>query len=246
MIPFMKSTHTTTKKSLLRLHKRLERHFLSCSALVGAAGALTSAPAAKAAIIVYDPADIQIPLDDEPGIYFNLETGEFSGNEADLDSWDINIFNHPVYELSTFATAEGDGMQVGVVAYEDPDYPGYRFARQLSKNTPINGSSDFAIGGFTTMSADAIYGQWTDDTFGYLGVTFQLENGDQVFGWIGVDVIDSTNARVTAFAYESTGGQILAGAVPEPGTMAIGFLAVGACGLTFWRRRKAAQATSIA
>lgn len=220
-------------KQASSLPRRLEHHFMTCSALVGAAGAaLSSAPAANAEI-VFHPMDVQIPLNDELGIYFNLETGGFATDESLIDLWDINIFNYPGLELSTYALPD-----VGVIGYPDPAYPAFFFANRLDQSDPIDGTSPFVMGGFTTMSLDAIYGQWVDDVSGFLGVSFQLESGDQVFGWIGIDVVDSVEARVTGIAYETTGAPIAAGAIPEPSSLALCFLAAGAGGLAVWRRRK--------
>jgi MYXO-CTERM domain-containing protein len=71
----------------------------------------------------------------------------------------------------------------------------------------------------------------------YVGVRFQFADpgGTPFFGWIGVDITNATDltGRVTGFAYEDTGGPIVAGAVPEPAGLAL--LALGA---PFLLRRK--------
>jgi MYXO-CTERM domain-containing protein len=72
----------------------------------------------------------------------------------------------------------------------------------------------------------------------YVGVRFQLiPGGPEYFGWIGVDITNSSNlsGRVTGFAYEDTGGSIDAGVVPEPVGLAL--LALGA---PFLLRRRTA------
>ncbi len=74
---------------------------------------------------------------------------------------------------------------------------------------------------------------------GFLGVRF-LIGGQTRYGWLDVEVRPSTTAGGSGgifffgAAYEASGGPIAAGAVPEPGTLAM--LALGAAGLL--RRRK--------
>ena len=98
----------------------------------------------------------------------------------------------------------------------------------------------------------------------YLGVRFQLK-GQTHYGWIRLTVTTnvksgrpSLEATITGYAYETIPGKsIIAGAtkgpdnteptaslntlVPEPASL--GVLALGAPGLSIWRREKAAAGT---
>ena len=75
----------------------------------------------------------------------------------------------------------------------------------------------------------------------YVGVRFQLvDAGPLYYGWIGIDITDSTNltGQVTGFAYNNVAGNpIAAGAIPEPSGLAL--LALGAPLLLLRRRKRA-------
>ena len=218
------------------LQRRLERHFLTCSAAVGAAAAVAPAQQAQATIHYFDPTpDVQIPLLDIDGIYFNLETGATGTTGGTTPGWDINIYNPTAVYLKTFAPGT-----TGIIGYTAG---GFYYSSRLAFGAPINASGPFNVGGVTTMSYAGGNDWGGTSTDGYLGVTFQLANSSTVFGWIHLTVTGGTNAQVTDWAWEDSGGQILAGAVPEPSSLALSFLAAGAVGLAYWRRRKAGSAS---
>ncbi len=57
-----------------------------------------------------------------------------------------------------------------------------------------------------------------------------------VLGWIGLDVEQTHfTATVTGYAFDDSGGDILAGQTPEPSGLAL--LALGAAGIAALRRR---------
>lgn len=237
--------NTLDKKTSASLQRRLERHFLTCSAAVGTVAAFAPAPEAQAGIHYFNPPDIQIPLNDADGIYINLETGAIGTTGNAVPGWDINFFQPPVNPPNNPSTGlfTFDRTTTGVVGYfNDPFY----YAYKLSAGTQIGGASPFVFppNGITTMSYLAPPGgQWQGTTDGYVGVQFQLgDNATFVFGWIHVMVQNSINAQVTDWAWEDTGNAIAAGAVPEPSSMALSLLAAGAAGLAYWRRRKSAAA----
>lgn len=83
-------------------------------------------------------------------------------------------------------------------------------------------------------------GNFINSTGKYLGVKFMI-GANTNYGWIQVDVSGTsagpTNAVIKGYAYEDTpNGQIVAGAVPEAGSLAL--LAIGAAGLAAWRKKR--------
>lgn len=239
---YMEVKNTTTKNDSerhARLHRKLERHFLTASAALGTAAALAPSDA-NATIQYFDPADIQITLSSTAGIYFNLQTGATGSSAAAVPGWDFNIFNPSAGTLLTYTVgAPGSGL----VGYTSG---GYQYSSRLSNGASIGPASTFVgIGGITTMSYGNTYGQWTGNTTGFLGVTFTLADSSVVFGWIEVNVVNGGDARVTRWAWEDNGGAIAAGAVPEPSSLALSFLAAGAAGLAYWRKRKANKSAEV-
>lgn len=235
----MKTTSARDAELLPNLRARLERHFVTCGAALGAAAALMPAQDATADIVFYDIPDTQIPLNNTTGIYFNLETGAFSSDANAVPGWDINIYNPNRYYLLTYAPDS-----TGIVGFTNAPY---RYADRLMSGDTIGNAASLLFGGITTMSYSGVggyppTGQWLGNVSGFLGIKFRLADASDVFGWMAVDVQDSVNARVTSFAYENSGGEITAGAIPEPSTTALSLLAAGAAGVACWRRRKAAQA----
>ena len=81
------------------------------------------------------------------------------------------------------------------------------------------------------------YGSFAGTSDKYLGVRFDI-GGNTHYGWIQVQVpADVTFATITGYAYEDVAdAQITAGAIPEPGSLAL--LAIGAAGLAAWRKKR--------
>ncbi len=76
-------------------------------------------------------------------------------------------------------------------------------------------------------------------TGGYVGLQWDIGNGDVRYGWARVDVTEVNNGTATlySFAYESDANMpITAGAVPEPTSLAL--LAAGGGALALGRRRR--------
>ena len=227
-----------SKNELLSyLQHRLERHFLTCTAAVGAVAAVAAPQEADATIVFFNPADIQVPLDNLAGIYINMETGAFGTSAAAVPGWDVNIFNPNSYYLQTYT--EGSGA--GILGYTSGAYD---YANRLAAGANIGPGGNFIFGGITTMSYAGTGGQWIGNASGFLGVSFTLAGGQTMFGWIGINVTNSVEATITSWAFENNGGAIAAGAVPEPSTVALSLLAAGAAGLGYWRRRKKSQAAA--
>ncbi|PHS68449.1 MAG: hypothetical protein COB12_00950 [Flavobacterium sp.] len=133
--------------------------------------------------------------------------GDSIGIDFDNDGTDdVTILqsNNGNYELVTANTAAPNG----VVANSN----GYLYASNLSYGASINsfnsfysGSASFCAGVGYTGSAFCGLGE------GYLGVKFEIA-GATHYGWVRVDIADSSNFTVIDFAYESMAGEtILAG-----------------------------------
>jgi len=96
---------------------------------------------------------------------------------------------------------------------------------------------------YGNMAFDTSWGTGTGGSFlgtsgKYLGVRFDI-SGNTHYGWIQVNVPGGTfptSATITGYAYEDIADkQITAGAIPEPGSLAL--LALGAAGLAAWRKK---------
>jgi hypothetical protein len=63
-------------------------------------------------------------------------------------------------------------------------------------------------------------------------------NSHVTFGWIGLRITDDANAtgEVVGWAYETSGGSIRAGQVPEPSTVLSALAGLFIAGCMMWRR----------
>jgi len=137
-------------------------------------------------------------------------------------------------------------------------------AAALPKGTKIGPKGPFRVGSYDVMAATDIHGYhagyWFNTT-AYLGLKFVIK-GTIHFGWARAKVIVDRQtfmiaATVTRYAYETIPGKaIIAGATkgpdeaeptalntptPEPATL--GLLALGAPGMSIWRREESVAAT---
>lgn len=75
----------------------------------------------------------------------------------------------------------------------------------------------------------------------YLGLRMGLNSGGQTYGWVGIRIDNEADATgaVVGYAYETQAGvPIFAGNVPEPGTLAMGGLALLAAAVAGRFRKK--------
>ena len=79
--------------------------------------------------------------------------------------------------------------------------------------------------------------QWAAVVTGYMGLKFDVGNGVQ-YGWarLSMDGPNLNSYTVVDYAFADPGETLVAGQVPEPGSL--GLLAVGAVGLLFWRNKR--------
>lgn len=228
--------NSNTSTAINPLDAKLNRHFLACTAFVGTAVLMTGSRAA-ANIVYSGPLNISVPTTNGAGgIYFDLTMpgsffipsgsgqGPAEGLNTLLPGWDVNFYRSGAGNLRWYynggALAVFNGTHVAA----------------LGSDVLVDGSS--ALGTF-----QALVDEFTGVT-AFMGVKFFDAGNNPLYGWIRVNggPTQGFPATIVDWAYEDSGGGILTGAtqVPEPSSLALGFLAAGAAGVAAWRRRKAA------
>jgi hypothetical protein len=99
----------------------------------------------------------------------------------------------------------------------------------------VNNGTVFGTG---TLAGGSVYGQFRTAGPGYIGFRFNSGSGMQ-FGWAHVQMNGAGAANsftLIDYAYGDVGDSIVAGEVPEPGSL--GLLALGGIGLLAWRKRR--------
>jgi Secretion system C-terminal sorting domain len=119
---------------------------------------------------------------------------DFDNNAVD----DLTILqsNNGNYELVQANTSNSNG----VVANSN----GYLYASNLAYGTSIDGFLTFYSGGASFCAGVGYAGSaFCGVGEGYLGVQFHI-GGNLHFGWVRVDILDSSNFIVLDYAYEAT------------------------------------------
>ena len=85
----------------------------------------------------------------------------------------------------------------------------------------------------------------SNNIIGFQFIDPNLNGGAVAYGWMRISLGATSGGQpraIVEYAYENTQGMgIMAGAVPEPSTLALlGVMAAGALGVREWRKRKAA------
>jgi hypothetical protein len=119
----------------------------------------------------------------------------------------------------------------GVFQFQETEEDGAGFDLTRRSNRLIdedNGVIDANVGTLVNPHVDTPNWLGLNGDVGYLGLRIKLGgDGDYHYGWVGVRVTDEADAtgEVVGFAYNDVqGAPITAGAIPEPGTMALAAL----------------------
>jgi hypothetical protein len=184
-----------------------------------------------AAIIASGLRDIVIPTT-FVGVYLDVDAGTTVAEEA--AGWDINPFfggegiaNSPSFEPVRM-TVNVDSAVVN-----------------LGFGETVGAASTFAAG--YAGSASHIGGsaeQFVSGNEGYIGFKLTTDSNDgPYYGWMRLVLANNgSTGLIRDWAYETSGGTITVGAVPEPATATL----VAACAVAFtFRRRRSAGGEGI-
>jgi len=194
------------------------------------AGAALAAPAVAKATIIYSgsipfPANFVIPNNFD-GVYINFVTGQ-TGTAT------FTGFNWDPYNGGTGLQFFWGGGVNGGLSLDTTTYA------TLAFGTPITSANTYL-----NVTSTAATANWRAGADLYLGVRFvNSVTSATNYGWVHLTTSGATGfpATIVDYAYENSGGSILAGQVPEPTTFALlGVMAAGALGVRAWRKRKAA------
>ena len=242
----MKSQQRPSGRSRIStaLTGRVDRYLLTCSAVLGAA--IATAPKAHADIIYSGPINLPINLNDNGGLFIDLDTGAFSTGTF-LTGYDLNFFEATGTQLLQLRMPQ-NGVDGGLGFRVAP----YNYISNLPAGRTVKaGAGTFIPYGILAAGQPSPNNsQWLGASGRFIGFQFQNLAGATNYGWVRLNVsgnlqsgFDGTVvAKVVDYAYENTGQQILTGqmpvAVPEPSSLALGCLAAGAFGIQQWRRSR--------
>jgi len=132
--------------------------------------------------------------------------------DFDSDGFDdINVIqsNNGNYELVKAQPAAGNG----VIAASNA---GYFYASNVAYGSAISaGAGSFRSFGSFCAGVGYAGSQFCGLGEGYIGVEFDI-SGDTHYGWVRVDIADSSNFIVLDYAYESTAGDSLNAGEQDP------------------------------
>jgi hypothetical protein len=229
---------------------RLERKLSVYAVASGAFLAASAAGSARAGII-YSP-QTNVPIQNLYGggtaTYFS-----FTGSATP----DVTLGAASGADLpgtgSFLVASTGQGVSLVSGGYSPID-SGVPFGSMLGSFTTISGTSTFGAtnSGYKlgkNKTGAPVLGDWAYGGIGFLGVSFQLD-GQTHYGWIELAINPSTlTGTLIEGAYESDPNTpiITPQAIPEPSSLGLGLLALGAVGVgALHRSRKKGLAASSA
>jgi hypothetical protein len=208
----------------------IERRFARYAVTSGAI--LASAGQADAGIVYSGIRDV--PVGNQKTVDLNVnDTGPLADTTTDYLIKHLNVISGLNQTITLEVIPQGSNEVVTSGA----------FAAALDAGAIIS-SADTLGGGTLTMaqykyklsSLQSSSGPWRGADNKYLGLYFEIPGDGFHFGWARLSVSASPTATATAtihdWAYETTpDAPIIAGAIPEPGSLTLGVLALGSVGV---------------
>lgn len=204
------------------LQRRLDNHFLTCSAFAGAA-AMLAASSAEATIVYSGTKDITVPYNNT-GLSIDLDTGTFSTTE-EIAGFDLNFYGTQAGVLAKLnfkgGTAALDGAAVSVTTTKSSSSSSSStttttILQKLAAGAAISGDSKFAASGplgtvSSSSSSSSHSGPFGTPGTGYLGFRFVSAANTTLYGWVQLSVGKALQTEVVDWAYEDSGAGIVAG-----------------------------------
>ena len=181
---------------------------------------------------------------------FSAPVGEIVANTFDIGSHDSFYIRHhqPVsgYGAARFilfgANASFNGVANGDYRYPSRLASGANMSALPFVRNRTDGSGGYYLATLAFASGYT-YSQWLKPGTGFIGFRFNDGGGIQ-YGWIRIEMLAGeplNNFKVVDYAYGDVGDHVVAGQVPEPGSL--GLLALGGLGLILWRKRRSEKNT---
>lgn len=216
-----------------KFNSRIDGKLVAYATLAGAALAAPTIPNADATI-VYNAINANVPSTTS-GIYLNLVSGVFATSPGGAPGWDVNPWSSSGFQVWGNNSAEAtDGIL--------QNFTGGSSAT-LSDNLPFGTLIDgtWSYGRTPNIETTGITAYNLNSSNNLVGIRF-TDGANTYFGWMRFSLAATQQGQprtLVEYAYDDSGAGILAGAVPEPTTMALlGVMAAGALGVRAWRKRK--------
>ena len=178
--------------------------------LLGLSLLLLRPDAALSEIVFSGDRNIAIPTNFD-GVYINIGNGQFGSSP--VSGWDLNPFfgglfiaNSPNFQPARI----GDYCEDAIIRLAPTSVIG----GNLTYSSDWGGSG--AEGGQGHLGSGPL--QFADGKSGYFGFKLVSEEADPLYGWMQVVLTENgANGRIQSWAYENSGGSILAGATGQSG-----------------------------